>query len=120
MSKRIVSIWFRHLTTDWFSLRAASAKGPGEIKNNLKKSPFVLRTSSHGKMVITAANAAAEKLGIVAGMALADARAIIPDLQVLDDKPGLAEKLLKRLAEWCILFTPVVAGDPPEGLFLDA
>jgi protein ImuB len=118
MSKRIVSIWFRHLRTDWFSLRLSSDLKQKRL--SLKNDPFVLRMSSHGRMVITAANAAAEKLGISTGMALADARAVVPNLQVLDDKPDLPEKLLKRLGEWCIRFTPVVAIDAPDGLLLDA
>src|SRR5258706_9116756 len=110
MEKRFVSIWFPHLSTDWFSLSQL----------HLKNLPFVLRTPSHGRMIISAANAQAEKRGINIGMALADARAIFPELEVQDDKSDLIEKLLKRLAEWCIRFTPIVAVDPPNGLLLDA
>lgn len=110
MEKRYVSIWFRHLTTDWFTLR----------QPHLKTIPFVLRTSVHGRMIITGANAVAESKGISTGMVLADARAIIPTLEVRDDKPDLISRLLKRLAEWCIRFTPVVAVDPPDGILFDA
>ncbi len=53
------------------------------------------------------------------GMVLADARAVIPDLQVFDDRPGLPEKLLSCLAEWCLRYSPVVATDMPSGLILD-
>lgn len=109
MVRRYVSIWFLHLNTDWFSLR----------QPHLRDVPFVLRAPSHGRMIITAANTAAEKSGIRVGMALADARAIIPDLEAMDDKPDLAARLLKRLAEWCIRFTPAVAVDLPDGLLLD-
>ncbi len=109
MAKRYVSIWFRYLTTDWFTLR----------QPQFKTLPFVLRASEHGRMIITAANAIAEQQGITRGMVLADARAMIPSLQIQDDKPDLANKLLNRLAEWCIRFTPVVATDPPDGLILD-
>ena len=70
-------------------------------------------------MVVTAANALAEAQGIYIGMVLADARAIIPGLQVIDDKPELIDKLLKRIAEWCIRFTPFAAIDPPDGIILD-
>ena len=52
-------------------------------------------------------------------MAVADARAIIPDLQVADDKPELSPKLLKGIAEWCIRYTPIVAVDLPDGLMLE-
>ena len=83
MSKRFVSIWFRHLTTDWFTLRQ-----PG-----LRELPFVVSTPSHGHMMIVATNALAEQQGVYNGMVLADARALIPSLQVYDEKPGLEEKL---------------------------
>jgi protein ImuB len=109
MVRRFASIWFRHLTTDWFSLR----------QPELKNVPFVLRAYSRGRVVITAANAVAQSKDVDRGMALADARALVTDLVVLDDKPDLPEKLLKRLAEWCIRFTPVVSVDPPDGLLLD-
>lgn len=110
MARRFVSIWFRHLATDWFSLR----------QPQLKNAPFVLRAPSQGRMIITAANAIAERSGIIPGMVLADARAIFPDLKVLDDKADLIPRLLRRLAEWCIRFTPIVALDPPDGLLFDA
>lgn len=70
-------------------------------------------------MVVTAANALAETQGIYGGMALADARAISPELQALDDKPDLNNQLLKRIAEWCIRFTPIAAIDLPDGIILD-
>lgn len=109
MCRRFVSIWFRYLVTDWFTLR----------QPQLGNTAFVLKAPSHGRMVVTAANALAEKEGIHTGMALADARAIIPGLEVLDDKPGLADKLLVRIAEWCIRFTPYAAVDLPNGILLD-
>ncbi len=109
MEKRFVSIWFRHLSTDWFTLRQPKFKGV----------PFVLSTSSHGRMIITATNHTAERAGLYKGMVLADARAIVPNLEVIDDPPDLIKKLLKRIAEWCIRFTPSVAIDPPDGLLLD-
>jgi protein ImuB len=70
-------------------------------------------------MMITATDAEAEKNGIHVGMVLADARAIMPTLEVFDDDPELSPKLLKRLAEWCIRFSPTVAVDLPDGLLLD-
>ena len=110
MQKRFVSIWFRHLRTDWFSLRQPT----------LQSLPFVLRTSSHGRMIISATNAIAEQKGIEIGMPLADARAVNPGLQVLDDQPDLTNKLLNRIAVWCIRFTPCASIDPPDGILLDA
>ncbi len=109
MAKRFMSIWFRHLATDWFTLR----------QPQLRNTAFVLSAPSHGRMMVTATNALAEKQGIHSGMVLADARAIIHGLQVLDDKPELIDRLLKRIAEWCIRFTPFAASDAPAGIILD-
>lgn len=110
MAKRFVSIWFCFLQTDWFTLR----------QPELSNKPFVLSAPSRGRKVITAMNALAQTQGIYIGITVADAKAIFPSLIVLDDKPGLAGKLLRKIAEWCIRFTPFAAIDPPDGLILDA
>jgi protein ImuB len=109
MGKRYISIWFRHLKTDWF-IRGDPA---------LKQIPFVLAAPDHGRMIVNALNAMAEMHGIEQGMAVADARAILPSLEVKDDKQELSANLLKGIGEWCIRFTPAVAIDFPDGLLLD-
>ena len=109
MQKRFVSLWFRHLIADWLTLR----------RPELQELPFVVAAPVHNRIVITAANRLAEMEGITTGMAAADAKAIIPDLQVIDDIPGQAAKLLKALGEWCIRYSPLIAVDLPEGLILD-
>lgn len=109
MAKRFMSIWFRHLTTDWMTLR----------RPELRDMPFVFVIADHGRQVITAANSSAEAQGIHAGMVAADARTVNPDLQVINEIPGLTEKLLKSIGEWCIRYTPVIATDLPNGLILD-
>ncbi|MDB5012212.1 MAG: nucleotidyltransferase [Daejeonella sp.] len=109
MQKRFVTIWFRHLTTDWQTLR----------RPKLKEMPFVFAVPDHGRKVITAVNTLAEAQGILIGMPVADARAMVPELEVLDEKIGRSEKLLKGLGEWCIRYTPIVALDLPDGLILD-
>jgi protein ImuB len=109
MSRRFVSLWFRHLTTDWLTLR----------RPELKEIPFVMVTPVHGRIVITAANLLAEAQGIAAGMAAADAKAIVPNLEVVDDIPGQAAKLLNALGEWCIRYSPLIGVDLPDGLILD-
>jgi protein ImuB len=110
MARRFVSIWFRYLATDWFTAR----------QPELKSVPFVLWTQSRGRMLITATNGMAEKQGIRMEMPLADARAVVPRLHALDDKPALRDQLLRRIAEWCIRFSPIVSVDPPDGILIDA
>lgn len=109
MNRRYISIWFPHLRTDWFAL------GDKSLHNR----PFVLRTSDHGRMVISATNVKAELKGIHVGLVLADARAIVSDLEARDDMDGLPLKVLTELAQWCVRFTPTAAIDPDDGLMLE-
>ena len=109
MSRRFLSIWFPHLRTDWFALRNLSLHGR----------PFVLHTRVHGRMMITATNTQAELKGIHKGLIFADARALVPDLEALDDEEELPSAILNELAAWCIRFTPTVAVDLPDGLLME-
>lgn len=110
MQKRFVSIWFPHLAVDWFA-----AKQP-----QLKDKAFVLKAAAHNCMVVSAASPQAQANGLTVGMALADAKAILPSVVVLDDRPNLNTQLLQRIGEWCIRFTPTAAADLPDGILLDA
>ncbi len=109
MGKRYVSIYFPQLSIDWFALRDP----------DLYNSAFVLTTVDHGRVIVVASNSIAQLSGIYIGMVAADARALLPSLKFLDDKPGLTNKLLKKLAEWSIRFTPYVSIDSPDGLMMD-
>jgi protein ImuB len=109
MSKRFLSIWFRHLKTDWMIIR----------NPELKMIPFVLALPDHGRMRITEVSAAACAKGIETGMVVADAKIILPGIKVMDDNPGLTFKLLTNIARWCIRYTPIAAIDTPDGIMLD-
>jgi protein ImuB len=52
-------------------------------------------------------------------MTLADARAMIPHLAVVEADADADRSLLESIAEWCDRYTPLVALDPPDGLLLD-
>ena len=58
-------------------------------------------------------------LGLSIGLPLANARAICPQLRVFDADEAADAKALSDIADWCDRFTPLVALDPPHGLFLD-
>ena len=105
---RFLSIWFPYLKTDWCARRWPGFKG----------CCLVLAAPDHSRMMITAANKSAHANGIKKGMALADARVLMPSLQVMEDPPGLSERLLKGLAQWCIRYSPIVNMDT-DGLLLD-
>ncbi|WP_426329040.1 Y-family DNA polymerase [Pedobacter sp. R-06] len=111
VQKRYVSIWFRHLLADWQLIR----------RPELKDVPFVFAAPDHGRNMITAVSLLAHSQGIDVGMKAADAKAICPGLEVIDDKTGRAASLLKAIGEWCIRYSPIVMVDDfsTDGLFMD-
>jgi protein ImuB len=63
--------------------------------------------------------AAAARLGLTAGLALADARARVPDLVCLPADPDGDAALLRQVLTDFSRFTPMAATDGPDGLILD-
>lgn len=83
-----------------------------------KTRPMVCAGASHGRMMVVAANQHANTQGIYKGIPLADARAIVHELEVFDEKPARQQKLLEGLARWAIRYTPLSSTDT-EGILLD-
>lgn len=72
------------------------------------------------RRVVTALDAAAERLGLRTGMPVAKARALAPGLAVREADPRADAEGLERLALWAMeRLAPIVAVDPPDGLVLD-
>jgi protein ImuB len=107
---RWLALHLPHLTID--CLRRDGRTPP-------KAAPFVVYAKSGNTIALTAVDACAEAAGLRAGMPLADARAIRPDLASVAADPARDAAALDRIAAWCDRFTPAVAPDPPDGLFLD-
>ncbi len=61
----------------------------------------------------------AARLGLVAGLSLADAQARHPGLVAVEANPPEEARLLERLCDWCSRFTPLAALDGRDGLMLD-
>jgi protein ImuB len=79
-------------------------------------------TAAHDgrRRIVAATSAEAKAAGITAGMPLASARALVPDLDVRDAEPEADAAVLAGLAAWCLRYAPLVAADPPDGLWIDA
>ena len=82
-------------------------------------SPLVVYGKRGNAELIVAVDEAAERLGLHAGTALAQARAMHPALQAIEEDAGADAALLEKTADWCLRYTPLVACDPPDGLTLD-
>ncbi len=70
-------------------------------------------------MRLTALDEAAEAIGLRKNLGVAEARAIYPKLDVVEEDPAADRRLLEGIADWCDRYTPLVALDGKDGLFLD-
>lgn len=68
---------------------------------------------------VTALDAQARSLGLRIGLGVAEARAMHPEIEVTEANPAADLRLLEGLADWCDRYTPLVALDGDEGLYLD-
>jgi protein ImuB len=70
-------------------------------------------------MRLTALDERAEALGLKRGQGVAEARAICPALDVLEEDKAADRRFLETVADWCDRYTPLVGFDGDDGLFLD-
>ncbi|MHC4041720.1 Y-family DNA polymerase [Bradyrhizobium sp. 23AC] len=112
--RRILSLWLPRLPIDRIQ-RFFNSAGLGKTNNE----PSIVVIKDNNALVIHALDEAAERLGLYIGQPLANARAMCPDLKVFDADVAADAKTLSDIADWCDRFTPLVALDPPHGLFLD-
>ena len=68
---------------------------------------------------LAAVDAVAARLGLYVGQKATDALALVPDLALAELEPQADAAALSALVDWCVRFSPAVAADPPDGLFLD-
>jgi nucleotidyltransferase/DNA polymerase involved in DNA repair len=80
---------------------------------------FAMVEKQRGAICIVALSPAAAVLGLLPGMALANARAQLPDLTAHDHDPHADQVWLEGIADICERYTPMTAIDPPDGLVLD-
>ncbi|HSA80587.1 MAG TPA: hypothetical protein VLE23_07170, partial [Geminicoccaceae bacterium] len=126
MRSRILSLWLPNLATDRLLRRAGSDLGPGRPaaanapdlhgggggRAPLRPDrPLAICASQGGALRLAAVCPQARQAGLAPGMMLADARALLPALQVHPAEPAADARLLDDLATWCERYTPAVALD---------
>jgi len=95
------------------------ARTPKHFRASPDESPLVVAAKIGNALRITACDAKAAALGLRINMPLADARAMLPKLDVAQRDDAADRRLLESIADWSLHYTPLVALDPPDGLLLD-
>jgi protein ImuB len=85
-----------------------------------EKPPLLLSRRTGNRLLVAAASPEAQALGLHPGMAVSQARALVPGLDIRDDDPAADSDVLQRLALFAARrWTPRAAVSAPDGLFLD-
>lgn len=81
--------------------------------------PFALLETLRQVRRLSAVSPEAAKLGLYAGQKATDAMALVPELVTAEAEPQADAEALTALVDWCVRYSPAVAPDAPDGLFLD-
>lgn len=100
--------------------RKPEAARPPGLPGDAAAPPLVTRKTDRQRVIIAAADSSALALGLYPGMALTQARALVPELDVQDDDPAGDLRELERLALYAVRrWSPTSQIDAPGGLLLD-
>ncbi len=104
MTRRYLSLHLTNLAIDRLGLKARQ-------QARALPEPFALYETAANGTVLHAVDAVAAEAGIIPGMRLADARAILPELALAPATPAADRRFLDGLATACLRYTPLVALD---------
>ena len=114
-SQRILSLFLPHLSTDRLARQWRKTGAPVKWQG-LPVAVYAVQGNSEQ---LVALDPIAMRRGLTAGIALAEARAMHPDLVTVPHDEAADARLLEALADFCQRYTPLVAVDPPHGILLD-
>lgn len=83
---------------------------------------IILSRVDHQREIVAHACLNALRAGVTPGMTIAHAKALLPSDQAHVEQADAEASMaaLRRFAVWLIRFAPLVAIDPPDGIWLDA
>ncbi|TGQ50447.1 DNA polymerase Y family protein [Mesorhizobium sp. M1C.F.Ca.ET.193.01.1.1] len=114
--QRILSLWFPYLCAERILRQRLGRSWRSRPSQHL---PLVISHRDSNAQRIAALDERAEALKLKRGMGIADARAMHPSIDVVEADAEADRRLLEGLADWCDRYTPLVAIDGEDGLFLD-
>ncbi len=111
--RRVVSLFLPHWSIDRLRRKRKTSQPDGTA-------PAATAIAEHGRRVIAATDAQARALGIKPGMTVTQARSFAGQLEVFDADPQADLDGLAKIALWAgQRYAPIVAPDPPDGIWLD-
>ena len=116
--RRILHAWLPFLPTDRLARERMGSGDCGAVPA-ADPAPWVTVERVHGALVVAAADRRARAVGLAPGTPLAQARALVPELRVAEAEPGADRTTLVSIARAADRYTPFVALDGADGLFLD-
>ncbi len=117
--KRVLSVWLPRWAIDRRRLPTSGTQSAPQSFERVDPPPLVLAAPGRRGMVLTAVDERAEHTGLMPGMRLVDARALVAGITVEKADPVADQQALMQLGLWCGRFTPRVACDGADGLLLD-
>ncbi|WP_082511985.1 MULTISPECIES: DNA polymerase Y family protein [unclassified Rhizobium] len=116
-SQRILALAFPHLSTDRIARKKWGLSW--RLSGRPDAPPIVCSGRLNNAMRLTALDEVAEAIGLKKSQGVAEARAMCPRLEVMEEDLAADRRLLDGIADWCDRYTPLVALDGRDGLFLD-
>jgi protein ImuB len=114
---RILALSFPHLPTDRIARRLWGLSW--RSKGRPDHPPILCAGRRENALRLTALDEKAKSCGLKRGQGLAEARAMFPSADVFDEDERADHALLEAVGDWCDRYTPLVALDGKDGLFLD-
>ncbi len=116
-NQRILALLFPHLPSDRL---ARKRWGPSwRLTGRPDHPPIAFSARVQNAMRLCAMDEAAEAAGLKLGQGVTEARACIPDTEIIEASPNADRTFLNGIADWCGRYTPLVAIHGDNGLFLD-
>lgn len=109
MTRRILSLWL-----PLWPIERHQKQQPSPSRSGL-----ALYAPERGRLLVTAADPIALRLGICHGMPLAQARAMHPELHVAQAEPATDQAALEALTLWCQWLSPLTATDGADGVWVE-
>ncbi|WMT89054.1 DNA polymerase Y family protein [Pelagibacterium sp. H642] len=110
--KRYLALWLPLISTDRLHRQfRANGQKPAD--------PLVVVARKGNVSTLVGADAPARAKGLVPGLKLADARARVARVDVVEHDEEADAKLVEAIADWCDRYSPFVAIEPPDGIVCD-